>query len=121
MLQCVVAKMPAGVALLDSESVILWSNGRLEQWTGQSTVAGRKFYQVLGNPEILGPDFCPFHTVSATGAGAATGSLAREFDLGGPEDRTAWPAFSPASASRSFAMICSRTIRASYRARHRAS
>jgi CheY-like chemotaxis protein len=64
--------LPSGVVLLDSESVILWSNGRLEQWTGQSPVAGCKFYQVLGNPEILGPDFCPFHTASATGMATST-------------------------------------------------
>ncbi len=64
--------MPAGLVLLDSESAILWSNGRVEQWTGQSRVAGCKFYQVLGNPEILGPDFCPFHTALATGTATTT-------------------------------------------------
>jgi len=30
-------------------------------------VAGKDFYSVLGKPEILGPDFCPFHTALATG------------------------------------------------------
>jgi CheY-like chemotaxis protein len=71
----ILQEMPAGVVLLDSESAILWSNGRLEQWTGQGRVAGCKFYQVLGNPEILGPDFCPFHTALATGT--ATGTTLR--------------------------------------------
>ena len=27
---------------------------------------GANFYTVLGSPEILGPDFCPFHTALAT-------------------------------------------------------
>ncbi len=30
-------------------------------------MAGSNFYQAFGNPEILGPDFCPFHTALATG------------------------------------------------------
>ncbi len=64
--------LPSGVVLLDQEGVILWSNGRLEQWTGQDKTVGRKFYAVLGNPEILGPDFCPFHTAWATGAATCT-------------------------------------------------
>jgi CheY-like chemotaxis protein len=64
--------LPSGVVLLDNEGVILWSNGRLERWTGQEKLVGRKFYSVLGNPEILGPDFCPFHTAWATGAATCT-------------------------------------------------
>jgi len=64
--------LPSGVVLLDNEGVILWSNGRLERWTGQGKLVGRKFYSVLGNPEILGPDFCPFHTAWATGAATCT-------------------------------------------------
>lgn len=30
-------------------------------------IVGRGFYDALGSPEILGPDFCPFHTALATG------------------------------------------------------
>ena len=30
------------------------------------------FYTVLGSPEILGPDFCPFHTALATGQGTSS-------------------------------------------------
>jgi CheY-like chemotaxis protein len=58
--------MPDAVALLDSEHNILWSNQRLKKWTGRD-VAGESFYNALGGPEILGPDFCPFHTALATG------------------------------------------------------
>jgi len=60
--------MPDGVALLDHGNTILWSNGRLCEWTGREDIVGANFYTVLGGPEILGPDFCPFHTALATGA-----------------------------------------------------
>ncbi|MCG8449251.1 MAG: GAF domain-containing protein, partial [Pirellulales bacterium] len=58
--------MPDGVVLLDHENVILWGNGRLSEWSGRENVVGENFYQVLGSPEILGPDFCPFHTALST-------------------------------------------------------
>lgn len=65
--------MPDGMVLLDDENTILWGNGRLRQWSGRETVVGANFYTVLGSPEILGPDFCPFHTALATGtAGTST-------------------------------------------------
>lgn len=60
--------MPDGVVLLDEENSIRWNNGRLQQWSGRENVLGLNFYAVLGSPEILGPDFCPFHTALATGA-----------------------------------------------------
>jgi len=59
--------MPDGVVLLDSENTIIWSNGRLCEWSSCECVVGANFYTVLGSPEILGPDFCPFHTALATG------------------------------------------------------
>ena len=59
--------MPDGVVLLDSENTIVWANGRMRGWTRRETLAGENFYSVLGSPEILGPDFCPFHTALATG------------------------------------------------------
>ena len=59
--------MPDGVVLLDSDNTIIWGNGRLREWTGRDNVVGANFYAVLGSPEILGPDFCPFHTALATG------------------------------------------------------
>ncbi len=64
--------MPDGVVLLDSENSILWSNGRLGEWTGCQSVLGQNFYSVLGSPEILGPDFCPFHTALATCQGTTS-------------------------------------------------
>lgn len=59
--------MPDGVALVDSSNTIVWSNARFNQWCVSDSAAGLSFYPALGNPEILGPDFCPFHTALATG------------------------------------------------------
>lgn len=59
--------MPDGVALLDMENVIIWSNQQLRRWCNRDEVVGLNFYAALGSPEILGPDFCPFHTALATG------------------------------------------------------
>jgi len=61
--------MPDGVALLDAELRVLWSNARLRRWAELSDEApvGMTFYEMLSNPEIMGPDFCPFHTALATG------------------------------------------------------
>ncbi len=59
--------MPDGVALLEGDSTILWGNGRICEWSGRESVVGVNFFTALGSPEILGPDFCPFHTALATG------------------------------------------------------
>jgi CheY-like chemotaxis protein len=58
--------MPDGVVLLNSDNTILWGNGRLREWSGRESVIGMNFYAVMGSPEILGPDFCPFHTALLT-------------------------------------------------------
>jgi two-component system, sensor histidine kinase SagS len=59
--------MPDGVVLIDCDNTIIWSNTRLCEWSHRSSVVGMNFYNILGSPEILGPDFCPFHTSLATG------------------------------------------------------
>ena len=64
--------MPDGVVLLDSGNTILWGNGQLRRWSGRESVTGENFYTVLGSPEILGPDFCPFHTALATGMASSS-------------------------------------------------
>jgi CheY-like chemotaxis protein len=70
--------MPDGAALLNTDNVILWANKQLREWAGRDDLAGSNFYAVLGNPEILGPDFCPFHTALATGK--PSGSMLRSSD-----------------------------------------
>ena len=64
--------MPDGIVLLDADNTIIWGNGRLREWTGHESVIGENFYAVLGSPEILGPDFCPFHTALATGKASSS-------------------------------------------------
>lgn len=64
--------MPDGVALLAADNTILWANGRLREWTGRKDLVGANFYQVLGGPDILGPDFCPFHSALTTLKPSAT-------------------------------------------------
>ncbi|QDT13203.1 GAF domain-containing protein [Planctomycetes bacterium K23_9] len=61
--------MPEGVALLDCDIRVLWANRRLRQWANRPDEApvGMTLYELLDNPEIMGPDFCPFHTALATG------------------------------------------------------
>lgn len=64
----ILEQLPDGVVLLGSELEILWSNSRLQELTGQDgSPIGRTFYEAFGTPEILGPDFCPFHTALGTG------------------------------------------------------
>jgi CheY-like chemotaxis protein len=58
--------MPDGLVLLDADNCIIWANQRLHEWTGGESLVGQGFYPALQNPEILGPDFCPFHTALAT-------------------------------------------------------
>jgi CheY-like chemotaxis protein/GAF domain-containing protein len=63
------------VALLDAENTIRWANPAMVAWCTCESVVGHNFYAVLGDPEILGPDYCPLHTALATGS--ATSSTLR--------------------------------------------
>lgn len=53
-----------GVALVTPDLRITWANSTFQKWCGEA-VEGRSFYDALGSPEILGPDYCPFHTALA--------------------------------------------------------
>ncbi len=64
--------LPDGIVLIDQENVVHWANPRFRQLSGTDAVEGQGFYAVLDHPEILGPDFCPFHTALATGKTSAT-------------------------------------------------
>lgn len=70
--------MPDGVVLLDADNTIVWANERIKEWSGREHLSGENFYTVLGSPEILGPDYCPFHT--ALNTGKASGSTLRSSD-----------------------------------------
>ncbi len=58
----ILSGMPDGVLLLDRDTRIVWGNGRLREWTGHDSIIGQSFYQLLGAPEILGPEYQPFDT-----------------------------------------------------------
>jgi CheY-like chemotaxis protein/GAF domain-containing protein len=60
----ILATLPDGVAVVDANLQILWANAAFESWCG-SPVTSRDFYQALSSPEILGPDYNPFHTALA--------------------------------------------------------
>jgi CheY-like chemotaxis protein/PAS domain-containing protein len=64
--------LPDGIVLVDEDNTISWSNARFDRLCGREQPAGVNFYAVLDNPEILGPDFCPFHTALATGESSVT-------------------------------------------------
>ncbi|MCS7161046.1 MAG: response regulator [Gemmatales bacterium] len=55
-----------GVALVDEQWRILWANSRFRSWcTGP--VEEVRFYDALGSPEILGPEYSPFHAAMQQG------------------------------------------------------
>ncbi len=64
--------MPDGVALINENMAVTWANKTLQQWAQVADPRGLNFYAVLGNPQIMGPDFCPFHTALATSASSSS-------------------------------------------------
>jgi CheY-like chemotaxis protein/putative methionine-R-sulfoxide reductase with GAF domain len=68
----ILREMPDGVVVLDADNTILWGNGRLAAWFGVESVVGLNFYKLLKDPEIIGPDFCPFHTALAGQSSSST-------------------------------------------------
>ena len=66
--------LPHAIVVLDADLRILWSNHQLGALCGESgSLVGRSFYDAFGAPEILGPDFSPFHTAFSTGEIAKSG------------------------------------------------
>jgi CheY-like chemotaxis protein len=53
-----------GVAVADGELKLVWANPAFASRC-DGPVRGRGFYDALGTPEILGPDYSPFHTALA--------------------------------------------------------
>jgi len=62
--QQILATVPEGVALVDFDLKIRWANPAFQSWCGGDTT-GRGFYEALGSPDVLGPEYCPFHTALA--------------------------------------------------------
>jgi two-component system, sensor histidine kinase SagS len=66
-------ELPDAIALLDLDLRILWNNRKLNTFTGhEHPLTGTRFYDAFGEPEILGPDFCPFHTAIGSGESATS-------------------------------------------------
>ena len=64
--------MPDGVVLLTKDNVILWANQQFCRWCDCESAVDDNFYAELGSPEILGPDFCPFHTALTSGQASSS-------------------------------------------------
>jgi two-component system, sensor histidine kinase SagS len=60
-----------GVILVDPHLHITWANRTFQEWCG-GPVGDRSFYDALGSPQILGPDYSPFHTAMAEGKTVTT-------------------------------------------------
>ncbi len=60
----ILAALADGVAVVNPDLRVTWANGTFEKWSG-GPMLGRGFYDALGSPEILGPDYCPFHSALA--------------------------------------------------------
>jgi CheY-like chemotaxis protein len=59
--------MPEGVMLLNEDRQVAWANDRLHRWSVVDEPLGKNIYVCLGNPEILGPEYCPCHTAWESG------------------------------------------------------
>lgn len=64
--------MPDGVVLIDRDTKVHWANRCFENWCTTAEPVGQKFNDLFENVEIIGPDFCPFKSVSASGCPSRT-------------------------------------------------
>ncbi len=73
----VLKHLPEGVAVLDASLQIRWCNNRFFELTGRTepdsvSPVGLSFHNAFGSPQIVGPDFSPFHTALGAGSPART-------------------------------------------------
>jgi CheY-like chemotaxis protein len=61
----ILAVVPDGVAVVDFDLKIHWANPTFQSWCGNNPI-GQGFYEALGSPRVLGPEFCPFHSAFAS-------------------------------------------------------
>jgi CheY-like chemotaxis protein len=62
--ESILSAVDEGVAVVDPQLRITWSNATLDSWC-DGPARGRSFYEALGSPETLGPDYSPFFTALA--------------------------------------------------------
>jgi CheY-like chemotaxis protein len=72
----VLAALPDGVALVDRDRNVRWSNPAFDVWCEGSAV-GRDFYEALGSPQVVGPEACPFRTALAAPRGQTVSTRLR--------------------------------------------
>jgi len=73
----VLKHLPEGVAVLDASLLVRWCNNRFYELTGRTepdsvSPVGLSFHDAFGSPQIVGPDFSPFHTALGAGSPART-------------------------------------------------
>jgi DNA-binding response OmpR family regulator/GAF domain-containing protein len=62
-----------GVAVVDADLKIIWANPEFHSLVDPGVEPiGSKFYKALGNPEVIGPDPCPFTSAVAARTPATT-------------------------------------------------
>lgn len=62
-----------GVAIVDPDLCVIWANPEFHSLADQAVeTIGGKFYRALGNPEVIGPDPCPFTSAVASKTPAST-------------------------------------------------
>jgi len=62
-----------GVAIVDPDLQIIWANPEFNSLVVEAIEPlGSKFYRALGNPEVIGPDPCPFTSAVASRAPSST-------------------------------------------------
>jgi CheY-like chemotaxis protein len=62
-----------GVAVVDPELKIIWANPEFHSFADPNvSPTGSPFYKALGNPEVLGPDPCPFTSAVVARSPAST-------------------------------------------------
>ena len=62
-----------GVTVVDPDLRIIWANPEFQSLTDPCVeIVGSKFYRALGNPEVIGPDPCPFTSAVASRGTATT-------------------------------------------------
>lgn len=64
--------MPDGLVLLDDLNTIIWANDWVSRCSDSDEVVGRNFFDLFHNPEVLGPDVCPFAAAIASGRSRCT-------------------------------------------------
>ncbi|MCS6975570.1 MAG: response regulator [Gemmatales bacterium] len=55
-----------GVVVVDPDLRIIWANPQFEKWCG-GPASGKLFFEALNSPEVLGPEYSPFHTALSDG------------------------------------------------------